>query len=64
MRLFHGRKFVPLDPPSFLDHKGTEIIIIGASDDLKAGTFLRMMSPFLPTEVRSPLHSSRAGQNG
>jgi len=35
---FQGRKFVPLDPPSFLDYKGTEVIIIGASDDLKAGS--------------------------
>lgn len=36
LALFEDKRFAPLDPPSFLDYKGTEIIIIGASDDLKA----------------------------
>jgi len=33
--LFHGRKWIPVVRPELLDYKGTEIIIIGASDDLK-----------------------------
>jgi hypothetical protein len=33
---FGDKRWLPLDPPSFLDFKGTELIIIGASDDLKA----------------------------
>lgn len=36
LALFEDKRFAPLDPPSFLDYKGTEIIIIGASDDLRA----------------------------
>jgi hypothetical protein len=27
---FHGRRFIPLDPPDFLDHEGTEILLVGA----------------------------------
>ena len=27
---FHGRRFVPVDPPAFLDQEGAEIILIGA----------------------------------
>ena len=30
---FHGRRFAPLDPPSFLDHAGTEVVLIGAAHD-------------------------------
>jgi hypothetical protein len=30
---FHGRRFAPLDPPDFLDHPGTEIVLIGAAHD-------------------------------
>jgi hypothetical protein len=36
MDRFGDKRWVPLDPPSFLDFKGTELVIIGASDDLKA----------------------------
>ncbi|WBB68627.1 hypothetical protein [Micromonospora sp. WMMD812] len=32
-RRFHGRRFAPLDPPGFLDHAGTEIVLIGAAHD-------------------------------
>jgi hypothetical protein len=28
--LFRGRRFIPLDPPKFLDHEGTEILLVGA----------------------------------
>jgi hypothetical protein len=30
---FRGRRFAPLDPPTFLDHPGTEILLIGAAHD-------------------------------
>jgi hypothetical protein len=30
---FHGRRFAPLDPPGFLDHPGTELVLIGAAHD-------------------------------
>ncbi|MDO3702751.1 hypothetical protein Q3W71_13845 [Micromonospora sp. C28SCA-DRY-2] len=33
---FHGRRFAPLDPPTFLDHPGTEVVLIGAAHDASA----------------------------
>ena len=30
---FGGRRFIPLDPPDFLDHPGVELVLIGAADD-------------------------------
>jgi hypothetical protein len=33
---FRGRRFIPLDPPDFLDHAGTEILLIGARQDVFA----------------------------
>ncbi|MFR9775404.1 hypothetical protein ACL02O_05015 [Micromonospora sp. MS34] len=33
---FHGRRFAPLDPPAFLDHPGTELVLIGAAHDASA----------------------------
>ncbi|RZU75553.1 hypothetical protein EV384_4104 [Micromonospora kangleipakensis] len=30
---FHNRRFAPLDPPDFLDHPGTEMVLIGAAHD-------------------------------
>jgi hypothetical protein len=35
MKKFDGKKFHPLNPPSFLDHEKAQIIMIGASDDLR-----------------------------
>jgi hypothetical protein len=32
MERFRGRRFAPLNPPSFLDYEGAEIVLIGASD--------------------------------
>jgi hypothetical protein len=34
-RRFRGRRFVPLDPPDFLDHEGAEIVLVGAHQSLK-----------------------------
>lgn len=31
--LFGGRRFIPIDPPSFLDHEGTELLVMGSADD-------------------------------
>ncbi|MCC6556682.1 MAG: hypothetical protein IT372_27290 [Polyangiaceae bacterium] len=30
---FGGRRFVDVDPPAFLDHEGTEIVLVGARED-------------------------------
>lgn len=30
---FHGRRFVPVDPPAFLDHAGTELMLVGAREE-------------------------------
>jgi hypothetical protein len=32
---FRGRRFAPLDPPSFLDYERVELVLIGASDDVE-----------------------------
>jgi hypothetical protein len=33
---FHGRRFIPLDPPDFLDHEGTEVLLVGTRADAQA----------------------------
>ncbi|HEX7746062.1 MAG TPA: hypothetical protein VF462_12465 [Micromonosporaceae bacterium] len=33
---FRGRRFAPLDPPTFLDQPGAEIVLIGAAHDASA----------------------------
>jgi hypothetical protein len=33
---FRGRRFVPLDPPEFLNYPGAELLFIGAKEDVKA----------------------------
>jgi hypothetical protein len=35
-RRFGTRRFAPLDPPTFLDHPGAEIVLIGAAHDASA----------------------------
>lgn len=30
---FRGRRFAELEPPDFLDHEGTELVLVGAHDD-------------------------------
>jgi hypothetical protein len=30
---FHGRRFIPVDPPDFLDREGAEFVLIGADED-------------------------------
>jgi hypothetical protein len=31
---FHSRRFIPADPPDFLDREGTEFVLIGADEDV------------------------------
>jgi hypothetical protein len=31
---FRGRRFMPVDPPNFLDYEGAEVLLIGASEDV------------------------------
>jgi len=33
---FRGRRFIPLDPPDFLDHEGAEIVLVGAKRSVRA----------------------------
>jgi hypothetical protein len=33
---FRGRRWIPADPPEFLDHEGVEFVLIGASDHASA----------------------------
>ena len=33
---FDGHRFVPVDPPDFLDHEGAELLLIGATKDVRA----------------------------
>jgi hypothetical protein len=33
---FANRRWVPVDPPQFLDHEGAELVLIGGRDDLGA----------------------------
>ena len=33
---FRGRRFIPLDPPDFLDHEGTEVLLVGTRADALA----------------------------
>jgi len=34
---FRGRRYAPADPPAFLDHEGTEFILIAAGDHARVG---------------------------
>ena len=34
---FEGRRFIPCDPPTFLDHEGCEIILIPTAQTLAVG---------------------------
>jgi len=31
---FHGRRFIPVDPPDFLDREGAEFVLSGADEDV------------------------------
>jgi hypothetical protein len=33
---FRGRRFIPLDLPDFLDHEGTELVLVGAGGEVEA----------------------------
>jgi hypothetical protein len=38
---FRGRRFIPLDPPDFLNHEGAEVLLVGAGQDLASVSGLR-----------------------
>lgn len=40
--LFHGRRFIDLDPPDSLDYEGAEILLIGASRNVAAELGVRL----------------------
>jgi hypothetical protein len=58
---FRGRRFVPLDPPALLDHRGTELVVIGASH--QAGAALDLNRDAEPERAtrRTFLDHLRAG---
>ncbi|HYZ82835.1 MAG TPA: hypothetical protein VE621_00450 [Bryobacteraceae bacterium] len=35
-QMFHGRRFLPADPPELLDYPGAQLIFIGASADVRS----------------------------
>jgi hypothetical protein len=35
MERFRGRRFAPVDDPRFLDQPGTEVLLIGAAEDVE-----------------------------
>ncbi|OLB97967.1 MAG: hypothetical protein AUH30_09250 [Candidatus Rokubacteria bacterium 13_1_40CM_68_15] len=39
---FRGRRFIPVDPPDFLNYEGAEILLIGASQDVYEELGLRL----------------------
>jgi hypothetical protein len=39
---FHGRRFIPVDPPDFLDREGSELVLIGADEDVFEELGLRL----------------------
>lgn len=50
---FRARRFAPLDPPDYLDHPGTEMLLIGAAHDASQELQLD-----LDAEVERAAHSS------
>lgn len=36
MERFGDRRWIPVDPPEFLDHEGAELVLIGAADAVAA----------------------------
>ena len=38
---FAGRRFIPVDPPDFLDYEGAEILLVGAKQNVFAELGLR-----------------------
>jgi hypothetical protein len=39
---FRGRRFIPLDPPDFLDHEGAEVVLVGAHRHVFAELGIRL----------------------
>ena len=60
---FAGRRFAPVDPPTFLDHEGVEIVFIGAGEDVSGelGVWLDPQRETLGTaEIFNDLHVERS----
>jgi hypothetical protein len=51
---FRGRRFAPLDPPDFLDHRGVEIVLVGADRNAAQEVDLDL-SPSAETAARTEL---------
>jgi len=56
VKRFRGRRFIPLDPPDFLDHEGAEIVLVGASAEV-AGELGLDLQPEHETEATAQIFS-------
>jgi hypothetical protein len=41
---FQGRRFIPLNPPGFLDHAGVELVLVGASEHASRELGIELLS--------------------
>jgi hypothetical protein len=60
---FHGRRFIPVDPPDFLDREGAEFVLIGADEHVfeELGVRLNPEHETLETaELFNDLHMERS----
>ena len=51
---FRGRRFIPVDPPEFLDHEGAEILLVGARQDVYAELGMKL-DPEKETETTAEI---------
>jgi len=53
---FGGRRFIPLDPPDFLDYEGAEILLVGAKQNARAELGIQL-DPEQETEATAEIFS-------
>jgi hypothetical protein len=53
---FRGRRFIPLDPPDFLDYEGAEILLVGAKQNARAELGIQL-DPEQETEATAEIFS-------
>jgi hypothetical protein len=61
---FRGRRFAPLDPPGFLDRRGTEIVLIGATHGAARELDLDVDTEVEQAARRSAFDDLRIARNG
>jgi hypothetical protein len=53
---FRGRRFVPLNPPDFLDHAGVELVLIGAAEQPSRELGVDLRREFERAAARGRVH--------